>query len=225
MISCHKMIKRLLKYILVKLKSGHKCKISITADVSPSSTFEGMSKIYPYSRFTGHLGYGSYIGDHSKLEAYIGRFTCIGPRVSTNLGLHPYKPPFAAMAPCFYSLGKQNGNTFATEQLYSEWHTFEGKKYGVEIGSDCWIGEGVFITGGVHVCDGAVLLAHAVVTKDVPPYAIVGGVPAKVLNYRYDESTIQFLLKFKWWNHDVKWLQEHWELLNDLEKLKRYTNE
>ena len=73
--------------------------------------------------------------------------------------------------------------------------------------------------------DGAVVLAHAVVTKDVPPYAIVGGVPAKVIGYRYDEDTIDFLLKVKWWNKDKKWFKEHWELLCDIDKMKTYFNE
>ena len=68
-------------------------------------------------------------------------------------------------------------------------------KWIVNIGHDCWIGEHVFMVGGVTVNNGAVVLAHAVVTKDVPPYAIVGGIPAKVIGYRYDEETIAFLLK------------------------------
>ena len=65
-------------------------------------------------------------------------------------------------------------------------------------------------------------MAHAVVTKDVPPYAIVGGIPAKVIGYRYDEETIDFLLKIKWWNNDINWFKENWELLCDLDKLKAY---
>ena len=66
------------------------------------------------------------------------------------------------------------------------------------IGNDVWIGERVFIVGGVRIADGAVVLVGAVVSKDVSPYAIVGGVPAKVIGYRYDEETIDFLLKVKW---------------------------
>lgn len=62
----------------------------------------------------------------------------------------------------------------------------------MKIGSDCWIGTGVFLVGGIVIGNGAVVLAGAVVTKDVPPYAIVGGVPARILRYRYDEETINF---------------------------------
>ena len=64
----------------------------------------------------------------------------------------------------------------------------------------------------------------AVVTKDVPPYAIVAGIPAKIIGYRYDKETIAFLLKFQWWNRSLEWLRENWELFNDIEKLKEYEN-
>ena len=60
------------------------------------------------------------------------------------------------------------------------------------------------------------------VTKDVPPYAIVGGVPAKVIGYRYDDETIQFLQKTKWWNNQPVWFEKNWRLLNDIDKLKEY---
>ena len=90
------------------------------------------------------------------------------------------------------------------------------------IGSDCWIGTGVFLVGGIVIGNGAVVLAGAVVTKDVPPYAIVGGVPARILRYRYDEETINFLLGIHWWDNDKEWFLKHWELLSDIDKLKDY---
>ncbi len=77
------------------------------------------------------------------------------------------------------------------------------------------------IIGGVTIGDGAVVLAGAVITKDVPPYAIVGEIPSKILKYRYDENTIAFLLKFKWWDKKEVWLREHIELMNDIEQLKK----
>ena len=73
----------------------------------------------------------------------------------------------------------------------------------VRIGNDVWIGLGAFVKGGVTIGDGAIVAAHAVVTKDVPPYAIVGGVPAKVIRYRFDEETIRELLDLKWWNYNL----------------------
>ena len=73
----------------------------------------------------------------------------------------------------------------------------------VEIGNDVWVGAGAFIKGGVRIGDGAVVAAHAVVTRDVPPYAVVGGVPARVIRYRFDEATVGDLLALKWWNYDL----------------------
>lgn len=91
-----------------------------------------------------------------------------------------------------------------------------------KIGNDCWLGSNVTLIGGVEIHDGVVVLANAVVTKDVPPYAIVGGVPAKVIGYRYDDKTIQFLQKTKWWNNQPEWFEKNWRLLNDVEALKEY---
>lgn len=69
------------------------------------------------------------------------------------------------------------------------------------IGNDVWIGTGAIILKGVKVGNGAVIASGAVVTKDVPDYAIVGGVPAKVIKYRFDEKTIEKLLRIKWWEY------------------------
>ncbi len=76
-------------------------------------------------------------------------------------------------------------------------HDFRGTA--PKIGNDVWVGFGVTIMRGVTVGDGAILAASAVVTKDVPPYAIVGGVPAKVIRYRFDDETVARLRELRWW--------------------------
>lgn len=116
----------------------------------------------------------------------------------------------------FYSTSKQCGVTFATENVFKEY------LIPLKIGNDVWIQQNVFICGGIEIADGAVVMAGAVVTKDVPPYAVVGGIPAKVIKYRYDDETIKFLLRIQWWNNKVEWFKKNWYLINNIEKLKEY---
>lgn len=78
----------------------------------------------------------------------------------------------------------------------------------VSIGNDVWIGVNVTIHGGVTIGDGAVVGMGAVVLKDVEPYEIVGGVPAKHLKYRFNKHIIEKLLKIKWWNWDEELLKQ-----------------
>jgi len=78
------------------------------------------------------------------------------------------------------------------------------RKGQIIIQNDCWIGSGAAIMGGVTIHNGAIVTAKAVVTKDVPPYAIVGGNPARVIKYRFDEQQIIALQKIAWWD----WNQE-----------------
>lgn len=208
-------LKKILKYTLLKIKYRNKAQFYISSNIGWKSTFEGANKVDENSLFIGNMGYGSYIGPNSRIIGNIGRFTSIAPEVCTNLGIHPQTSPFITTCPMFFSLSKQSGKTFAKKQMFNELKT------PISIGNDCWIGQRVFIAGGVNIGDGAIILAGAVVTKDVPPYAIVGGVPAKILKYRYDENTIQFLLNIKWWNKPIQWLEDNWELFSNIENFKR----
>lgn len=73
----------------------------------------------------------------------------------------------------------------------------------IEIGNDVWIGFGAFIRRGVTIGDGAVIGAHSVVTRDVPPYAVVAGTPARIIKFRFPDKTIERLLSVRWWDYGV----------------------
>ena len=76
-------------------------------------------------------------------------------------------------------------------------------------GNDVWIGYEAVILAGVTIGDGAIIGARAVVTKDVPPYTIVGGIPAKQIRKRFNEETIDTLLKLKWWDWSKEYIRQH----------------
>lgn len=88
----------------------------------------------------------------------------------------------------------------------------------IEIGNDVWIGANVIILPGVTIGDGAVLAAGAVVTKDVEPYTIVGGVPAKIIKKRFSDNIIKKMLKIAWWNWSHEEIEKNIELFYQQEK-------
>ena len=90
------------------------------------------------------------------------------------------------------------------------------------VGNDVWIGQNVTVLPGVHIGDGAIIGANSVVTKDVPPYCIVGGNPARFIRKRFDEETIEFLLNLKWWDWSAEKITENLDILcnSDLSKIR-----
>lgn len=159
------------------------------------SSFENNTAIYPRcSVSNGRFGAYSYVNEDSKMGGVaIGRFSSIGPQFVCGYGEHP--TDFVSTSPVFYSLRQQCGVSFAQTSRYDE-------KLQTTIGNDVWIGARVFVRDGVRIGDGALIAAGAVVVGDVPDYAVVGGVPAKVIRYRFPEEIVRQLLEIKWWNWD-----------------------
>lgn len=106
--------------------------------------------------------------------------------------------------------------TYKFEQLITGKDVEHPKETMIYIGNDVWIGAGVSILRkkGLVIGDGAVIGAGAVVTKSVPPYAVAGGVPARIIKYRFDEETINELLAIKWWNWSIEKIKNNWNVLS-----------
>lgn len=180
---------------------------------SPDCEFSANNHIYRRAFLRSvSLGRMTYVGEVSRLGyTDIGAFSSIGPNVLIGgLGCHPVDR--LSTHPAFYSARLQAGETFSKGGIIEELPR-------VKIGSDVWIGAGSIILDGINIGDGAIVAAGAVVTKDVPPYAIVGGVPARIIRYRFDEETIDALLEWRWWDMDNQQLQslapgfikQHWD--------------
>lgn len=155
------------------------------------------------------IGDFSYVNSHSCIaRTKIGKFCSIGENVKCGLGKHPSQD-MVSTHPAFYSKDKSPQITFADKNYFDEYST-------IEIGNDVWIGSNSMILDGVKIANGAIVASGTVVTKDVPPYAIVGGVPAKIIKYRFDENEIKFLNEIKWWNKDTNWIKNNFKDFHDI---------
>lgn len=168
--------------------------------INTKCVFEGQNKIFTKTELNNcYIGRGSYVSHDSFLSGVkIGRFCSIGPFVKTVNGRHPTKD-FVSTHPAFFSTAKQNGTTYVDHSKYAE-HQFVEDHYGIVVGNDVWIGGNVTLLEGIRIGNGAIIAAGAVVNKDVEPYTIVGGVPAKVIKKRFDDQEIEKLQNVKWWN-------------------------
>ncbi len=152
------------------------------------------------------LGDHTYINANSIVQnAKMGKFCSIGPHVKIVIGSHPTN--MISTHPAFYSNNKPFF-TFSEGMHHKEYEN-------VIIENDVWIGEEVLILGGVTIANGSIITARAVVTKDVEPYAIVGGIPAKLIKFRFDPHQIAFLLNFRWWDKSESWLRKNVDILRN----------
>lgn len=211
-----KMIKRLYQKVLFR-----KNKIRFNgAEIAFGSELEGANRIGTDTEFTGCLGYGSYIGRHCNINAKIGKYCSIADHIQVAFGDHPTQK-YVSTSPSFLSSsGKQNGITYVTEDQFKNLRLVDGK-YPIIIGNDVWIATGAILLGGITIGDGAIIAAGAVVTKNVEPYSIVGGVPARTIRRRFSQEEIDFLLNLEWWNRSTAWIKQHSQYFNDIEVLMR----
>lgn len=192
------------------------------AHIRPGSSLEGYNRVRDYAYLKGELGYASYIGTGAEVIGSVGRFTSIGDNVCFITKTHPVRG-FVSTHPAFYSTKKQAGFTFAKESLFDEEPTYSGSDYPIIVGSDVYIGYGALIIGPCKIGDGAVIAAGAVVTGDVEPYAIMGGNPARLIRYRFEQEDREWLTDtIRWWEKEVDWIRDRAGYYTDLESLKEH---
>jgi acetyltransferase-like isoleucine patch superfamily enzyme len=201
-------LRRILYVLCLKVKyRNRKLKICISANVSKTK-FEDHISVADKVRIIGsYCGRFTYIGKESDLSnAKIGRFCSISHNVVVCRGNHPLT--FVTTHPSFYyDTTKQIGFTIHRgADIYDRIIKYpEGEsKYQVIIGNDVWIGAHVLILGGVTIGNGAVIGAGSVVTKDVGPYSVVAGNPAKLIKKRFADQSINRLQTIRWWDKPLK---------------------
>ena len=175
-----------------------------------NSVFEKPSKCEAQSTVIDSVfGKYSYCGYYCTiLNTQIGRFVSIADGVSIGLTDHP--TVWVSTSPAFYYGRDSIPKDLARRE-------FIPNKKTTYIGNDVWIGKNAIILAGVNIGDGSIIGAGAVVTKDVAPYSIVGGVPAMLIKKRFDDSTIDSLLKMKWWNWSREKLLSKSDKMDDIE--------
>lgn len=150
-----------------------------------------------------HLGAFSYQVSGYCFAARIGRYCSLGEDIQIGRQDHPLT--WASTSPAFYLYD----NLFSLKDGFEgagEYHSYRfengeapTKVQITNIGNDVWIGHGAMIKAGVTIGDGAIVAAHSVVTKDVPPYVMVAGNPAVIKKYRLDPQLVSPMLRSKWW--------------------------
>ena len=157
--------------IVVKSILGNKCEIGRRNIISNS-----------------HIGKGTSTQGNTTIRfAEVGKFCAIAWNVTIGAPNHE-----------IHSLAIAENDYLFPDENKESLPSFHVKK--CKIGNDVWVAAGAHVLRGVTIADGAVIAANAVVTKNAPPYAIVAGVPAKIIGYRFDEAIVNRLMKIQWWN-------------------------
>lgn len=187
------------------------CKVQGRFRPTDQLVFPSNGRIEPYSNYINgsflfSMGSFSFTRSVFPINTVIGRYCSIGARVSVMGVDHPISR-FTTANITYDRQAITNAQFFKDHPEIENFqvNNQEPKNaLSATIGNDVWIGEDVTIARGVTIGDGAILASKALVTKDVPPYAIVGGVPAKIIRYRFPQNIIDRLVQLKWWNYEVQ---------------------
>ena len=180
------------------------------------SQFVGKCTHYQKVQAGYKIGRNSYIVGEPWIvntDTTIGKYCSIACGVAIGTS----QSPLDRISTHCFTYHKSNGDFFGEIRVPSYGLIKHNSTKPVTVGNDVWIGRNAIIMDGITIGDGAVVGAAAVVTKDVPPYAIVAGVPARIIRYRFDESTRARLLRSRWWDYPDEFIATKLKF-NDIEQ-------
>lgn len=199
--------------VISKLKNLFNSKVSnssmiMDCRIDKTAAVRNRARLYHVT-----IGRYSYVSRETLIQhTDIGSFCSISEKCNIGMPSHPVS--MVSTSPVFLK-----GNNYLKEN-FAEIEYEDCPK--TVIGNDVWIGANALIKSGVHIGNGAIIAAGAVVVKDVPPYAIVGGVPAKIIKYRFDEHLIREIQEIEWWKLDFAKLQRIGEKMSNAELFTNY---
>lgn len=214
----------MIKYFIGSLKNLSNPAVSLFSKMDNVSEISRKAKINSCVQVcSSSIGDYSYVGRHSRIvHADIGKFCSIAGEVLLGMGTHTLDN--LSTSPIFTEAKNGTGHTWVD---LTEVKPFRK----VMVGNDVWIGTRAMIMGGITIGDGAVIGAGAIVTKDVPPYAVVAGVPARVLRYRFQEDEISMIKTQPWWDMPEDFLRSNLSFfqrplsIEDISELSRLYSE
>ena len=221
------MIKRIAKFLVClknKIVFHSRCRIRLSNIFRGKTVFEGKNGLGSSNCIIkSSFGYGTLIGDRNFLDRIkTGRFCSMGSEIKIVSSAHPTEV-FVSTHPAFYS-HRYNSLSYVCKEKFSGILMCDDN-FSVVAGNDVWIGDRVLIKGGVRIGDGAVIGMGAVVTKDVPPYAVVGGAPARIIKMRFSENQISELLSQNNWEKPIEWIEENAEKFESIESFLKNNSE
>ncbi|MEY8687692.1 CatB-related O-acetyltransferase [Bacteroides sp. AN502(2024)] len=207
----------MIQYLKGLIKNLFNPAVSVMSFVDDVSDICKEAKVYAHAKIVNSkIGKYTYIGNHTTLvHVSIGNFCSVANECHIGMGTHTLNK--LSTSPIFTEKKNGTGHSWANKTTVYPFHR-------VKIGNDVWIGCRSLILGGVKIGNGAIIGAGAVVTKDVPPFAIVGGVPARIIRYRFDRDVIEELEHIQWWSRTDCVLRKNIHLFQDnidIEALKR----
>jgi acetyltransferase-like isoleucine patch superfamily enzyme len=215
-----KILFNFVKYLKVTIREVKYHLKNSTCHIYPG-VYINDSKISNFNVFFENVSViSSVIGDHTYIQknskvynSNIGKFCSIASNVTIGPGLHNIES--VSTHPSFYLFNTPLAIKFAKQDL------FDIKKKITVIENDVWIGENVIIMDGVRVGTGSIIAAGAIVTKDMPPYSICGGIPARIIRYRFSKEDIAYLLESKWWNWPIEKIKTNYLAFQSIESFKK----